>query len=50
LARLILVQNRHVLDQVADRLLERESLDHAEFSKLVEDAGPVLPANAAFVG
>ncbi len=50
LARRILVENRHVLDLVADRLLERESLDHAEFAKLVDDAGPTLPANPAFVG
>ena len=50
LARRILTENRHVLDAVADRLLERESLDHAEFAMLVASAGPVPPTNPAFVG
>jgi cell division protease FtsH len=50
LARRILTENRHVLDAVADRLLERESLDHVEFAMLVASAGPVPPTNPAFVG
>ncbi|MCB9666022.1 MAG: ATP-dependent metallopeptidase FtsH/Yme1/Tma family protein [Alphaproteobacteria bacterium] len=44
-ARTILTHNLHVLHRVAQSLIERESLDHEEFSALVDEAGPVVPAD-----
>ena len=49
-AKEILVQNIHVLHKVAQSLLERETLDHEEFAKLVEDNGPVPPSNMGWMG
>jgi cell division protease FtsH len=43
LAKGILTTNVHVLHQIAQTLIERESLDGEEFKKLVEQAGPVAP-------
>jgi len=46
----ILQQNRHVLDKVAEALIEVESLDQKEFSDLVASAGPVVPSGFAEMG
>ncbi len=46
----ILRENLHVLQAVADRLLETENLDHDEFSALVEASGPVHPKDMAWMG
>jgi cell division protease FtsH len=43
LARGILTANIHVLHQIAQTLIERESLDAEEFKKLVDQAGPIAP-------
>jgi cell division protease FtsH len=43
LAKGILTNNLHVLHQIAQTLIERESLDGDEFKRLVESAGPVAP-------
>ena len=49
-AKDILNTNAHVLHAVAGALLERESLDAAEFALLVEEAGPVAPSGMAWMG
>ncbi len=46
----ILTDNVHVLHQVAEALLDRESLDADEFAQLVEEAGPVPPRGFAWMG
>ena len=46
----ILTENVHVLHQVAEALLDRESLDADEFAQLVEEAGPVPPRGFAWMG
>jgi cell division protease FtsH len=40
-ARLLLLENRDVLDQIADALLERETLDGADLERII--AGKPLP-------
>lgn len=42
-AQAVLTQNRHVLDHVAQVLLEKETLDGAEFERLVDSLHPVVP-------
>jgi cell division protease FtsH len=42
-ARGVLTQNRHILDRVAQILLERETLDGPEFERIVDSLHPVLP-------
>jgi cell division protease FtsH len=49
-ARTILTHNIHVLHKVAQNLIERESLDNLEFSKLVDEAGPVVPKGLSWMG
>ncbi len=49
-ARVILTHNLHVLHRVAQTLIERESLDQAEFSAIVSDAGPVAPRGLSWMG
>ncbi|MCB9678534.1 MAG: ATP-dependent metallopeptidase FtsH/Yme1/Tma family protein [Alphaproteobacteria bacterium] len=49
-AKNILQENVHVLHTVAQRLMEIETLDAEEFEQLVEEAGPVRPANLAWMG
>jgi len=49
-ARTILTHNIHVLHRVAQQLIERESLDHQEFARIVEEAGPVAPDEAVWMG
>ena len=49
-AVLILTANIHVLHSVAQRLIERESLDHDEFAELVDEAGPVIPDGLGWMG
>ncbi|MEZ4319128.1 MAG: ATP-dependent zinc metalloprotease FtsH [Myxococcota bacterium] len=49
-AKNILQENVHVLHTVAQRLMEIETLDADEFAHLVEEAGPVRPANLAWMG
>jgi cell division protease FtsH len=49
-AREILTLNIHVLHRVAQSLIERESLDRDEFERLVEEAGPIAPPPAAWMG
>ncbi len=39
----LLTANIHVLHHVAQRLIEHETLDHEEFSRIVDEAGPVAP-------
>ena len=46
-ARAILVQNSHILHQVARELLERETLDGREFERVVGELGPIHPRSAA---
>ncbi|MBA2320790.1 MAG: ATP-dependent metallopeptidase FtsH/Yme1/Tma family protein [Deltaproteobacteria bacterium] len=47
LAKAILTNNIHVLHQIAQTLIERESLDGDEFKRLVEQAGPIAPGEPA---
>jgi len=49
-AREIIVANVHVLHKVAQDLMDRETLDREEFSRLVEQAGPVIPEGLAWLG
>jgi cell division protease FtsH len=49
-ARHILTLNVHVLHTVAQALIERESLEAEEFSRIVDEAGPVLPDNLGWMG
>ncbi len=49
-AKLILTANIHVLHRVAQNLIERESLDHTEFSELVDEAGPIMPEGLSWMG
>ncbi len=49
-ARELLTHNIHVLHQVAQSLIERETLDHEEFAQLVADSGPSLPAGLGWMG
>jgi cell division protease FtsH len=49
-AKSILQENVHVLHMVAQRLMEIETLDADEFAKIVDEAGPVRPANLAWMG
>ncbi len=46
----ILTSNVHVLHRVAQALMEQETLDHDEFARLVDEAGPVPPNNLAWMG
>ncbi len=48
-AKGILNENVHILHQVAQVLLEKESLSGAEFKELVEEAGPVEPASLTWL-
>jgi cell division protease FtsH len=48
LARTILKENIHVLHQVAQTLMEKESLDKDEFEAIVEEAGPIPPKGLAW--
>ncbi|MDP6934083.1 MAG: hypothetical protein QGG40_14255, partial [Myxococcota bacterium] len=47
LARTVLVDNRHILDNIAQVLLEKETLDGAAFEALVSSSNPVFPGGAA---
>jgi cell division protease FtsH len=49
-ARVILASNVHVLHIVAQRLIERETLDRQEFAELVDEAQPVLPEGLGWMG
>jgi cell division protease FtsH len=49
-ARGILVANLHVLEAVAQHLIENESLDAEEFASLVADSKPVTPDGLAWMG
>jgi cell division protease FtsH len=49
-AKKILVANVHILHKVAQDLMDRETLDREEFSRLVEQAGPVVPEGLAWMG
>ncbi|MCP4804892.1 MAG: hypothetical protein GY884_06050, partial [Proteobacteria bacterium] len=40
----ILLTNIHILHKVAQVLLEKETLDGSEFSAIVSEMDPVLPA------
>ena len=48
-ANRILLTNIHILHKVAQLLLEKETLDGAEFHRLVEEMDPVLPAGVGAV-
>ncbi|MCO4743564.1 MAG: ATP-dependent zinc metalloprotease FtsH [Proteobacteria bacterium] len=49
-AKEILEKNVHVLEVVANGLMESESLDRVEFEKIVDDAGPSLPDGLGWMG
>ena len=49
-ARTILVANFHVLEAVAQHLIENESLDADEFASLVARSEPVKPDGLAWMG
>ena len=49
-ARGILVENLHVLEAVAQYLIENESIDAEEFASLVADSEPVTPGGLAWMG
>jgi cell division protease FtsH len=49
-ARGILIANLHVLEAVAQHLIEYESLDGDEFASLVASSGPVAPDGLAWMG
>jgi cell division protease FtsH len=40
----ILVENKHILSRIAEHLLEKETIDRAEFESLVEDIQPLSTA------
>ncbi len=46
----ILPSNVHVLHRVAQALIEHESLDRDQFAQLVDESGPVPPANLGWMG
>ena len=46
----VLTSNIHVLHRVAQTLIERESLNAEEFTRLVEEAGPVPPGDLGWLG
>jgi cell division protease FtsH len=49
-ARGILQRNRHVLDRVAQALMDQESLESAEFRRLVDECAPVVPDDLGWMG
>ena len=49
-ARTILTHNIHVLHRVAQNLIDRETLDHDEFARLVDESEPVIPPGLAWMG
>jgi ATP-dependent Zn protease len=49
-AKGILLLNLHVLEIVAQHLIENESLDAEEFATLVAESGPVVPDGLAWMG
>jgi cell division protease FtsH len=48
-ARSILGANIHILHSVAQRLIERETLEREEFARLVDESRPVLPAELGWL-
>ncbi|HJN75348.1 MAG TPA: ATP-dependent zinc metalloprotease FtsH [Myxococcota bacterium] len=48
-ARKILLTNIHILHKVAQLLLEKETLDGAEFHQLVDEMDPILPAGVGAI-
>ena len=49
-AKQILLTNIHILHKVAQSLMDNETLDRAEFARLVEQGGPVKPEGLAWMG
>jgi len=48
-AKSILLTNIHVLHKVAQTLMDNETLDRSEFTRLVEQSGPVKPEGLAWM-
>jgi cell division protease FtsH len=45
-AKRLLQENRHLLDAIANRLLEKETIDGEELDELLKEAGPVTAVEA----